>query len=227
MSTGATRHSAPRALPGSLVGSLPGAWSEAGQLLASTAPALGDRAPINTALLYTARESARLADLSAVWELPQPAGRPDGRLAVRRMDDKGRLTLPLKLTDHTGATVPAESDGPVLTLFLPDSPASPAPARMVVPLRVDATGRLSVPAPVRHELGWSKGTDVAVVYDAEQRTVQLVAASSLEEHVAVAVNLLRRSASRSSRAVTADQTGFRPAPEGVKTGSVLPFNRTG
>lgn len=193
---GAAVGSSPAAAdPASTTGSLPSAWGAAGQLLLDQRAALGNRSPINVALLESTAGAGTTAsaDLSAIWTLPERPGRPAARIAIRRLDPKGRLMLPVTLSEKIKVDVPAECDGPVLTLFLPGSHTRPALARVVAPLPLDSRGRLTVARATRTRTGWTGGTDILIAFNAQQNTVTLSAASVLEDSVLAALDALRPS----------------------------------
>jgi DNA-binding transcriptional regulator/RsmH inhibitor MraZ len=184
-------------------GSLPSAWGAAGQqLLLEQSAALGTRSPINVALLEstTGADTTASVDLSAIWTLAEERGRPAARIAIRRLDPKGRLMLPLTLSEEIRVDVLAECDGPVLTLFLPGCDSRPALERVVAPLPLDSRGRLTVKQATRNRVGWTSGTEVLIAFDLEKQTVTLTAASTLEDSVFAALDALRPSA----RATQAD-----------------------
>jgi hypothetical protein len=211
---------------------LPSSWAGAADLLAGAATTLGNRAPLNTALLETAADSAGAApDLSAVWSVPQPHGRPDARLAQRRLDSAGRLKLPLTLSTAGKVKVSAQRHGPVLTVYLPGSTAQPAAGRLVAPLPMDDRGRLTVTDAVRTELGWEPGTDLLILFDPDQALLAVSAASVLEDSIAAAFESLRAtpaaSGSNPGSAKDAARTGGTATPETAGAGRVIALHSTG
>jgi len=108
---------------------------------------------------------------------------------LRALDGKGRLMLPLEVA--TSARVPAERDGAVLTVFLPGAAERPRPNFTVVPLPLNARGRLTLTTGVRKAAGIPDGADVYAQIDPERRTVTLTAASRLDAALADGLDRLR------------------------------------
>lgn len=193
-------------------GTLPSGWGAAAPLLLEQSAALGTRAPINVNLLNSATGAATAnVALSAIWTLPAQPGRSAARIAIRRLDPKGRLMLPMQLTEEVKIDLPAECDGPVLTLFLPGAKDRLAIERCVAPLSLDSRGRLSVGQATRTQIGWDAGSDILIAFDADAHTLTLTAASAVESAVLSAMDALRPSTrSEAGSHVTAEAIDATP-----------------
>jgi hypothetical protein len=75
---------------------------------------------------------------------------------------KGRLMLPIAVAE--AASVPAERDGALVTVFLPRSTGRPRPGFAAAALPLDARGRLTVTAGMRREAGIPDGADVGAAH---------------------------------------------------------------
>ena len=175
---------------------LPAAWGAAGALLVDQAHAVGTNAPINAALLESAHGDTGAVDLSAMWTLPQQPGQAQGRVAIRRLDDKGRMLLPISLSSPSKISAPAERDGAVTTVFLPGSTERPDPARSLAPLPLDERGRLStINAATRRQVGWQPGIDVMVTYDLTREVLTMCSVAALHEVLVAGMETLKAPAS--------------------------------
>jgi hypothetical protein len=121
---------------GALTG-VPASWAGFGALLAGA----GERAPADALRLaaVTAGTADRV-DLSGMWALPADPAAPRSHELIRAPDDRGRLMLPITVTEAT--TVPTERDGALVTVFLPGSTDRPRPGFAAAALPLDARGRL-------------------------------------------------------------------------------------
>jgi hypothetical protein len=171
---------------------VPASWTGLGALLAGA----GERAPADALTLAAVAagtagtDTHRQVDLSGIWALPADMAAARSTSVVRALDGKGRLQLPI---DADAATkLPAERDGALVTVFLPDSPDQPRPNYAITALPLDARGRLTVTAGVRRQAGIPDGADVLAVVDPDRRTVTLTAASRLTAGIAELLDALRR-----------------------------------
>jgi bifunctional DNA-binding transcriptional regulator/antitoxin component of YhaV-PrlF toxin-antitoxin module len=148
-------------------------------------------APINTALLGAATGDTGRVDLSGLWTEPADPAAPRSSMVLRRLDDKGRLTVPIE--PSADLRLPAERVGAVLTLFLPGSGEAPAPGRVVANVPLRTKGRITLPAPIRDHLGLPPSADVLVMFDPERHVLRICAASRLEASVAAGLDSLASS----------------------------------
>jgi hypothetical protein len=169
---------------------VPASWAGFGALLNGA----GERAPADALRLATvAADMAGAAgrmDLSGIWALPADPAASRSHELIRALDGKGRLMLPIAVAG--AASVPAERDGALVTVFLPGSTDRPRPGFTAAALPLDARGRLTVTAGVRREAGIPDGADVFAVLDPDRGTVTLTAASGLSAGIAGLLDGLRR-----------------------------------
>jgi len=169
---------------------VPASWAGFGALLAGA----GERAPADAlrlgAVAAGTAGSAGRVDLSGMWALPADLAAPRSHELIRALDGKGRLMLPIAVAE--AATVSAERDGALVTVFLPGSTGRPRPGFAAAALPLDARGRLTVTAGVRREAGIPDGADVFAVLDRDRGTVTLTAASRLSAGIAGLLDGLRR-----------------------------------
>jgi hypothetical protein len=167
---------------------LPASFAGIGALLAGA----GERVPTDALALATLTATERTGadiDVSGIWTVDAAMAPTRSTTVLRALDGKGRLMLPLGVS--TAARVPAERDGAVLTVFLPGATERPRPNFTVVPLPLDARGRLTLTSRVRHAAGIPDGADVYAQIDPERRTVTLTAASRLDAALAHGLDKLR------------------------------------
>jgi bifunctional DNA-binding transcriptional regulator/antitoxin component of YhaV-PrlF toxin-antitoxin module len=149
-------------------------------------------------------------DLAGMWALPADPAAPRSHELIRALDDKGRLMLPSAVAE--AATVPAERDGALVTVFLPGSTGRPRPGFAAAALPLDARGRLTVTVGVRREAGIPDGADVFAVPDRDRGTVTLTAASRLSAGIAGLLDALRRPTVASAAHAADDASGAK-APD--------------
>jgi hypothetical protein len=170
---------------------VPASWEGFGALLASA----GERAPadaLTLAAIVANDTGARpRVDLSGMWALPAEMAPAGSAWVNRALDDKGRLQLPVQV--ECAVKLPAERDGALVTVFLPDAPEAPRPTFAVAAQPLDARGRLTLSAGLRREAGIPDSADVLAVVDPDRRTVTLTAASRLQAAITAALDGLRRS----------------------------------
>jgi hypothetical protein len=174
---------------GALTG-VPASWAEFGALLAGA----GERAPGDALRLAAVTAgtagTADRVDLSGMWARPAVPAAPRSHELIRALDDRGRLMLPITVTE--AATVPTERDGALVTVFLPGSTDRPRPGFAAAALWLDARGRLTLSAGVRQQAGIPDGADVFAVLDPDRGTVTLTAASRLSAGITGLLDGLRR-----------------------------------
>jgi hypothetical protein len=115
----------------------------------------GERAPADALRLGavaagTAGAAGRV-DLAGMWALPADPAAPRSHELIRALDGKGRLMRPIAVAE--AASVPAEQDGALVTVFLPGSTGRPRRGFAAAALPLDARGRLTLTAGVRREAG--------------------------------------------------------------------------
>jgi bifunctional DNA-binding transcriptional regulator/antitoxin component of YhaV-PrlF toxin-antitoxin module len=144
-------------------------------------------------------------DLAGMWALPADPAAPRSHELIRALDDKGRLMLPSAVAE--AATVPAERDGALVTVFLPGSTGRPRPGFTAAALPLDARGRLTLTVGVRREAGIPDGADVLAVLDTDRGVVTVTAASRLSAGIADLLDGLRRPAAAASTSAGDEPVG--------------------